>query len=243
MAVTTTPQDIYLAAYAKSTKNRPGQIASESGELLQLIIRIFRGIYAGAARINPTFFAETADVVFASPGWARPEASQLIYKIENVNAPSITAGTEIKVLPFDQRTIEPGLPSVYRFGQVFRPVSGSATVPPISPQSGTLRFFYSKRPSTPASVTATVDAMWVEDFNELPMLRVARYLAAKDGRADEVAALTAEITEWATMLIAFLEHETANEVRSHGHIARFNSPSLIPVMSLLAGGTTKGAIE
>lgn len=240
MAVTTTVRQLVEAAYGKSLKNRAGAIASESGELYEFVIRVIRGIYAGAARINPGFFGAQADVAFAAGGWARPEGAQMIYRIEAAAAgppTSIASGTEIKVLPFDQRRIEPAIPSVYRWAQVYKPVSASATVPPISPQNGTLTFFYSKRPATPApaSFEGVIDSMWVEDFNELLILRIARYLAIKDGRGEEVAGLTGEIGEWANQFIAFLEHETVNETRSYGHIARFNAPSVIPILSLIAG--------
>lgn len=241
MAVTTTVRQLIEAAYAKSTKNKANTIASESGELLQLVIRTLRSLYAGGARVNPYFFSESANVAFASPGWARPEGAQLIYRIEaaSVSPPaSITAGTEIAVVPFESKNIEPGKPALFRFGQIFRPVSTSATVAPISPQNGSLTFYYSRRPSTPASLDTAIDSLWIEDFNEIIILRIARYLALKDGRTDEAGLLATELTEWAEQFVAFLEHETANEIRSYGHIGRFNAPSLVPVMSLLTGMKT-----
>lgn len=236
MAVTTTPRDLINAAYAKSLKNKANTIASESGELLQLAIRTIRMLYAGAARVNPYYFSESAIVAFNSPGWARPEGAQLIYRVEiGTGVTSLVAGTECAIVPFESKAIEPGKPALFRFGQIFRPVSASATVAPISPQLGNLVFFYSRRPTTPASLDSTVDALWIEDFNEIPILRIARYLAIKDGRSDELPGLEAELTEAAQGFIAFLEHETANEIRSYGHVGRFNTPSLVPVMSLITG--------
>jgi len=82
MAVVTTPQDILNGAYAKSMKNDAGTIATESTELLEVVIRAMRGLYAFAARVNPTFFAETASVAFSSPGWARPASAESVFKIE-----------------------------------------------------------------------------------------------------------------------------------------------------------------
>lgn len=235
MAVTTTPRSIIEAAYAKSLKNKAGTIATEGTELLQLVIRIFRSLYAGAARINPLFFSESPSVAFAGSGWARPEGAQLIYRLEAGNGSGFAVGTEVIVVPFDQRNAEPGKPAVYRLGQVYRPASGSATVAPISPQAGSLTFFYSKRPTTPATLDTTVDPLWIEDFNEIPILRVARFLAMKDGRAEEVGAIESELNDWVTQFIAFLEHETVGEIRNYGHVWRFNAPSLIPVVSLLSG--------
>lgn len=226
MAVTTTPTDILTAAYSKSTKNRPGSIATESTELLQVVIRAMRGLYAFAARINPTYFAETAAVAFASPGWARPQNAESVYRIEDPTA------AEVVVVPFDDRAAESGKPAVFSFGQIYRPAS--AGVP--NPQSGNLTFFYAKRPTDPATLVATLDALWTEQFNELLILEVAIYLASKDGRADELGPLMQSRDKWATLFAAFLEHETANERRRYGHVARINIKSIVPAYSLLAGG-------
>lgn len=222
----TKPRDIILAAYAKSLKNKPGSIASESGELLQLVIRSMRGLYAFAARINPLFFAESAAVNFAAPGWLRPATAELIFRIE------LNTGAEVALVPFDDRTAEPGMPAVYEFGQKFLPASNAAP----NPQAGALTFYYSKRPTDPADLDANVDAMWTEQFNELLILEVAIYLALKDGRSTEIPGLTASRDKWANLFVAFLEHETVNERRRFGQVARFNVKSLMPLWSLLAGG-------
>lgn len=228
MPVTTTPQMILDGAYAKSLKNRPGAIASESGELLQLVIRSMRGLYAFAARINPLFFAESAAVNFAAPGWPRPQNAEAIFRIETA------AGVEVVVVPFDDRNAEPGIGAVYEFGQVYRPASALAP----NPQNGALTFFYSKRPTDPANLAATLDAMWTEQFNELLILEVAIYLALKDGRGDEVGAYKSDRDRWANLFAAFLEHESMNERRRYGQVARFNVKSMMPIWSLLAGNTS-----
>ena len=234
MAVTTTPRMILTAAYSKSMKNKPGTIATESTELLQLVIRATRGLYAFAARINPTFFAESADVAFSAPGWARPQTAESVFRIEALGStvPATAAGTEIVVVPFDDRTAESAMPGVYQIGQIYRSAGNAA-----DPTGGSLRFFYSKRPTDPATLDATLDALWVEQFNELLSLEVAIYLATKDERAGELNALIGDRDRWAQMFVAFLEHETANERRRWGHIRRFNTNTLVPVGSLLAGGS------
>lgn len=227
MAVTTTPQMILDGAYAKSLKNKPGSIATESVELLQLVIRATRGLYAFAARINPTYFAESAVVAFAGAGWARPQQAEAVFRIENA------VPAEVVVVPFDDRGAEKGLPAVYAFGQVYRPASAGAP----DPQAGNLTFFYSKRPTDPATLAATLDALWAEQFNELLILEVAIYLSIKDGRADELVSYRSDRDRWAALFGAFLEHETLNLRRRYGQIARFNTQSVVPLMSLLAGGT------
>lgn len=231
MAVVTSPQDILDAAYAKSLKNRPGEIATNATELLKLVVRAMHGLYAYAARVNPMYFAETASVVYATPGWARPATAESVIRIEKAD------GTEVVVVPYDQRNAEPGKPALWRFGQVYRPASTNT----INPQNESLTFFYSKRPTTPASLSATLDALWAEQFNELLALEVAIYLALKDGRGEEVPGLTADRDRWIALYSAFLEHETAQERRSYGHAHRFTGPSLVSLTALLAGGTMRAA--
>lgn len=227
MATTTTAQNIIDWAYGKSLKNRPGDIATAGTELLNLVVRSMHGLYAYAARVNPVFFAETAAVTYVAPGWARPPLAESVIRIED--------GTlrEVVVVPYDQRNAEPGKPALWRFGQIYRP----ATLAAPNPQTGTLTFFYAKRPTTPATVNATLDPLWTEQFNELLVLEMAIYLALKDGRGEEVPGLTAERDRWVTLYTGFLEHETAQERRSYGHVHRFTGPSLVPLMSLLAGGS------
>ena len=40
------------------------------------------------------------------------------------------------------------------------------------------------------------------------------------------------------LFLAFLEHETLNERRRWGHINPFNVPSVVPIASLLSGGSS-----
>jgi hypothetical protein len=232
MAVTTTPQDILEAAYAKSLKNRAGTIATETTELLQVVIRALRGLYAFAARINPAFFGDTATVAEAS-GWPRPPGAESVFRIEFNASPN----AEVVVVPFDDRTAEEGLPAVYSFGQYYQS-AGNA----LDPTTEALDFYYAKRPDDPASVTATIDPLWVEQFNELLILEVAIYLAQKDlgesGRADELKVLMADRDRWLNLFVAHLEHETANERRRSGHVRRFNTNWMVPLNSLVAGGTS-----
>lgn len=230
MAVTVTPNEIIVAALARSSKNRPGDIATNATELLQTVIRATRGLYAFAARINPLFFATTSTVTYSAPGWARPELAESLFRIENPD------NIEVVVVPYDDRVAEVGKPALYRMGQVFRS-AGNA----LDPVSGNLTFFYSKRPTSPANVSVALDSSWVESYNDLLILEVAIYVALKDGRLDEVAALKTERDDWARLFIAFLEHETANERRRFGLLRYTNTASIMPIGSLLAGGSTVGS--
>lgn len=220
------PQDLLTDAYAKSKKNQPGKIATESTELLGVVNRVVRTFFQIGVRVNPYFFGDTEDVAYVSPGWARPSAAETIYRIETA------AEVEVVVVPFEDRSAESGLPAVYRLGQVFRSAGNTN-----DPTSGTLTFFYSKRPTDVAALTSDIDSMFPDAYRELAVLEIAAYLALKDGRAEEVARLVAERDRWLRMFLAFLEHETVNERRRFGHLQPFNTGSLMPIESLLTGGT------
>jgi hypothetical protein len=231
MAVTTTPEMLMEWAYSKSLKNNPGQIATESVELFQLVIRTIRKFYSIGARVNPLFFADSELVT--APGsatpWARPEGAESVFRIDKDD------GTEVVVVPFDDRTAESGKPGVYRIAKNYYE-AGNAGDP--DPAADDLTFWFAKRPDDPADYQSVIDAMWEEAYNELLVLEIAAYLANKDGRAEETAHLAAERDEWLRMFIMFLEHETANEVRRFAHIRRINTMSLVPLNDLLVGGTT-----
>jgi hypothetical protein len=158
--------------------------------------------------------------------------AESVWRIEadTGTAPTTTTGTEVVVVPFDDKTAESGKPGVYEFGQTFYG-AGNA----LDPTSGTLQFFYSRRPTDPATLTATLDASWIEQFNEALILEVAMYLALKDGRPEEYKALAADRDNWVKQYIMFLEHATANERRRFGHIRRINTQTLVPLSSFLSG--------
>ena len=239
MAVTTTPREIFESAYAKSKKNQPGTIATETTELLQLVIRSVRGLYAVGARVNPIFFAETNDITLGSGVWARPETAESIYRIERVAGTTGGTGSaedEVAVVPIDDKTAEKGMNAIYEFGQKFYTAGNTP-----DPTGGDLKFFYSKRPTDPADVDTAIDALWQESYNELLILETAIYLAIKDGRESEVKNLRVERDQWATLFIAFLEHATANKRQRFGHIHTIATNRLVTLNSLFAGGANLAA--
>lgn len=233
MAVTTTVQQILDAAYSRSTQNNPGTIATESVELLSVVQRALDGAYAFAARLNPTFFADTADVAGVASVWARPELAESIFLIEEAD------GTEVVVVPYNDRTAEELLPSLYEFGQNFYGAGNTAD----PGATDTLTFYYASRPATLTSLTDTLDTLWREQFNELLVTEVAIYLAVKDGagqsRQNELQALVGERNRWANRMAAHLEHATANLRRRYGHVQRINTEALLPILGFADVNATK----
>ncbi len=226
----TTAKQIILMAYAKSKRNNPGTDASETGELLPLLHRALSALFAVGARVNPYFFAASSSVAYAGVGWPRPAAAEAVFGVETAS------GVEVVVVPREQKDAEPGLPSVYRWGQVYRPTGGVQG----PTAADTLTFLYSKVPDAIATLDTELDPLWREGYNELLALELAIYMALKDGgerATSEVPPLREQRDAWVNRFVAHLEHETVGERRSYGHIRRFNTNTLVPIASLLAGGS------
>jgi hypothetical protein len=224
MASTTSVQDILDAAFATSTKNQPGTIATSGVELLEVVKRKLQGIYAFSARVNPLHFADTLDVVGAAGVWERPEAANAIIRIED------DAFVEVVVVPFDDRLAAEPEPAVYEFGGNFT-LSPGQTNPPAD--DDTLTFWFSKRPDDPDpfDLTGLLDPDWDDGYNDLLIFELAIYLSMKDNRDTEVAMLKQERNTWAQVFASYLQHSTANEQRRFGHKRVVNVDSLLPMLT------------
>lgn len=225
-----TALDVFRQAYATSKLNEAGRVADESGELLSLLNSKLRSYFADGARVNARFYAKKIEVAFVSPsgGWPRPAAAEMILRLEAGGTmgatPSLTAGTEIVDLPFDQRHIEPGRPAVYNFGQAWYS-RGTA----IDPISGSMIVFASVRPTRLTSINERLDPLWPDACTPLLKWDIAIYLARKDGnRAAEVEAFSAERASEYESYLKYLQHETTTEVRSYGFNRPFNNPGVTP---------------
>jgi hypothetical protein len=223
-------QDLVIAAYGYSSKNIPAVLTTTGfqSELTHLVARLQRALYSYAATVNPTFFAGFQDVDFTSDpdgevaGWARPSGANTVFRIEQRDS----AGNrdEVVLVPYDDRTAEQGLPAVYRIGQTYFSAEN-----PLDPTGGELRFFFSRVPTDPANFTASLDTQWQDTFDTLLVVQIALYLAQKDGRADEIAALQGDEQAWMKLFTDFLMHPDAQERRRMAAVRRTVSPVLTPV--------------
>ena len=228
-----TVQELLNIAYGKSKKNTPGVIIAESTEGVALVNRVLRTFVQIGVRVNPTFFVVSEVVSYNDQesvggiGWIRPaDAESVLQIMMTVESEEV----EVSVVPFNDRGGEVGKPAVYRLGQTYIPCGN-----PLDPTAtDDLTFFYSKRPTDATALADDLDPLWPEAYSELAALEIAAYMAHKDGRDAELALLAADRDAWLSMYIAFLEHETMNEVRRWD--LRFNVPSAMPIS--LIGGTT-----
>lgn len=222
-----TPNDVIIAAYGLSSQNRPGDIAAKATELLDVVTRAGRGLWAFAARINPEFFGTSIRLASSGPGWRRPVDAELVWRIE------LDSTEEVIVVPRGDLQADLARPSVWYMGQTYRP-NGFAT----SPIFGNfLTFFYSQVFPKPGNIDANFSDLWPTQFDELLVREVGLYLALKDQRADEIPGLQVERDRWAQLFAAFLEHETTTRVYRYGSVRTFNVPALIAA-HLAPAGTT-----
>lgn len=220
-----TAAQIYELGYAKSRKNQP-VITDADSDALAFVNRTVRAMFAVAARVNPTYFGAFDDVPFASGGWARPAGAESIFFLEH-------AGDEVAVVPHWDREAETSMKAVYRLGGVFLSAGNAG-----DPTSGDLRFYYADTAADAATLATQIDSRWPGQYDELLALEVAIYLAIKDGRAEEIPGLIQQRDFWLRLFIAHLEHETVIERRRYGLVPRTLANNVLPLGSLLAGGTT-----
>lgn len=201
-----TALEIILSAYATSRHNDPEEVADEAGALLDLLNAELRGVFAEGAKINRRFFGHRFEVPKEGEGWARPRDATRIERLELGN------GTEVVVLPVDQRHIEPHRPAVYSWGQQWRP-AGRDNDP-----DGSLVVLACRLPEELEDLEAEVDSLFPLAFRGLLKWPLAIYLASKDGERDtEVATFSAQLAREHERFVAFLEGEDQSEVREYGY--------------------------
>lgn len=203
------------AAYSRSTFNDPGKIATDK-ELIGVIDRYMRRLYAEVARVNPIYFGTSAPVVGVAGLWARPAAAEVVTRAET------SAGARVNITPWDDREGEVP-PRIYLYGSGYKTVGKTDDPAP----TDSITFFYAKKhPALDTSVAADaaanqLDATFPEQFSDLPVLRVSRYLAVKDGRAGEVEAMIGEEQEMMAILLTHLGNQDA------GMVSRFRQHRML----------------
>jgi hypothetical protein len=214
----TTCKKIIEAAYARSTSNDPDKLATDK-ELIGVIDRRLKGLFSMAARFNPHYFGKSATVTYLAPGWAQPADMEMLIRVENAG------GDEVNVVPFDDKEAEHA-PRIYSFGQIYRSVAGTG-----DPENAdVLTLFYSRRPADldPSAVSDAeannIDPMWPEQFNDLLVLHVAKYLATKDDGRQDIAHLATEEQAMLETFTRHLSHVNYATKARFGHRARMVAP-------------------
>lgn len=214
-----TPLEIIASGMARSARFNNQQLAL-ADELVDVVRRQVRAAFAVAARINPFYYLSEETVAFDTDHWPWPDDVEAFVRLE------ITAtGTEVVVVPFDDRQAETVRAAVYARGAQFRSAGN-----PLDPTSGDLTMFYTPRPVDPATGSDPIDARFPEAYLDLFYNDIALYLAVKTGRADDIATFTTERDRWLMLYIAHLEHVLGVvEVRRKQLVRRFAANTLVSV--------------
>lgn len=220
----TTALDIFVGAYAKSSKNQADRMVAQGAELLDALNRILRQAFAIGARVNPEFFATKTTTAIAAGAWPRPPAAESIIAIRGGPAvvPGTLVGEDIVVVPFTDVEADPGSPCLYELGQKFYGTG------PLAPTGGDLDFYYATQAATLLTQADALDPLWPTRFDGLLIAELALWLAQKDGRADEVQLLSQELARWQRIYVAHLQHATPIEVRRFAVRREFNLKTLYP---------------
>lgn len=237
--MTTTAKALRDAAYSRSAANDPDKLATDF-ELIGVIDRRLKQIYSFAARNNPFYFGQGTSVTGDATKWPRPTAAELVFKVEadgpagtGVDRKITTVGAEVSIVPFEDREAEMA-PRVYPLGRAYYSVGIAATDPSASVNGDKLKFYYSRRhadlnPALPPTDAAnTLDADWPEQFNDLIVLHLAKYLNVKDvaRSAPEFTALDAEEKALFGVFAQHLEHENYGMKARWGQVSRVVSPTV-----------------
>jgi hypothetical protein len=182
--MSTTPNDLIVAALATSAKNRPDYLATKGSELLALVNRLVDALFLIGSRVNPEFFGASAPVAHDGTGWPRPTDALVVYLLERQSDLE-----EIGVVGPRDRS-QALAPYVYELGG--RWLAGAAQAGQLVPSDEVVAW-YSRRPTAPSVVTDALDGQWPEVCNPLLVSLVAHYLARKDNRTEELPDLVREI--------------------------------------------------
>lgn len=237
--MTTTARTLIDAAYASSAANDPNKLATDT-ELIGVIDRRLKQVYSFAARQNPFYFGGSISVIPDGTKWVRPATAELMFHVEADGAAGTgadrkitTVGLEVSIVPFEDRQAEMA-PRVFPFGRAYLTVGLAATDPSASVNGDKLKFFFSRRhadlnPALPATDAAnTLEADWPEQFNDLIVLRIARYLSLKDiaRSTPELTALNDEVKDLFELFRLHLEHENYGMKARWGQVSRVVSPTV-----------------
>lgn len=211
--MSTTAQQVIEAAYARSTANDAGKLATDT-ELIAHLDRTFQRYFAMAAVASgDTFLSATPVVLTGSPA----SASLPTDVIDLPRVELASTGAKVNLIPAVEKDRAWHLsPAVYRRGQtlVSRGQAGD-------PGSGvTLTAYVLDAPASLTALTSTLDARWPHRFDSLLILDLACYLSDKDvdrdpkDYADLTAALKDELTAFDLLL------QNMNSAKETPHVGR-----------------------
>jgi hypothetical protein len=99
--------------------------------------------------------------------------------------------------------------------------------------TGSLGVWYSASWEELPLVSSELGPLWREAHNEVLVLRLAHYLAEKDGRSDEASTIEAQLQTAIIIFLRAVEYADANVIRSEGHARATQGEVLSDLVKLL----------
>jgi hypothetical protein len=203
-----TAQDYINKAIARSYRNRGEVLAPEGAEMLVQLGDLFVEYYLFATGLNPAVFATTTALSWNGTGWDIPANCDTMIQLRT------QAGTPITVVAVDNLDAEPTRPCVYRLGRHYFPAGL-----PSDPGATGIVAFYTLIPEPFASLAASPGAEWPAQYDTMVVVDLAMWLAAKDGRTDDVAEMLPLQQKWAGRYTEWCSRESLDLVRQWTKLA------------------------
>lgn len=226
--MTATCEEIILGGFKMSAAAIPDSLVSVEGEMVDLVGRLLTRAMVFGRQVNPAFFGSSALVPRSTAGsltgWARPADCAALLRVDaaadtQTAAPAaIAQGTEIKVVPFTDRGVGAGDPSVYEFAQMLLPAGNAG-----DPATGGLTLLYCRNAVLPTALASPIDALFPAGFYGLLEVGVAKWLADKDGRDADSQRFAAAEDDWYGAFDSFLRDAspgTLQRYRQFRHVPR-----------------------
>lgn len=216
-----TATDYITRAIARSYRNRGEVLAADAPELLDALTLLFAERYAQASGYNTAVFLAQAALAWDTDGWQIPADCDTIVLLQT------PTGVTVNVVAIDNLAAEPSEPAIYRLGRRYRPAGN-----PNDPTGVNLVLWYTQQPAAFTLVTDTPGEAWPQQFDTMIVVDLAVWLAIKDARSDDVAALEPEQSRWNGQYIEWLQRESLGLIRQW---PRFATPPAITLAKTPGG--------
>lgn len=214
--MTTTAQQLLLAALGRDAQIDVNALATQMPEVVAAIGRILRKRLIEVIPNNPGLFGTIRYQPLVAEGgvtgWKRPSDAMTVYRLEAtgntavVGGGAIANGAEIGVVPFDDRALRAGDPSVYEFGGFF--IGAGNTGDPVS---GAINVLYASFPTAPSALASDIDARFPDQMVDFLVADLNVWFCKRDGR--DAVRFEAEVAEWSALFAAWVGNATLNVSR------------------------------
>jgi hypothetical protein len=202
--------DVIAQAVLQSYDNRPTVLEAEPELLVQLGLA-FAGYYRIVTKENPSLFAEQLALTWSINGWDIPDNVDTVIRLERSN------GVEVVVVPLEDRSAEPSVGAVYRLGRRYYPAGNTN-----DPTNQTLTAYIAPVAPEFVALSDPLPSVWPTQFNRMPILELAAFLASKDGRADDAQRFNSALLQWQLDFVRWCQTPDLPIRR------RFGAPTIVP---------------